>query len=262
MIDSPLCRLSEAALRGLADSLESGRLKAPFTTTGLQGHVPPAAATAVAAELDRFVGLASVPSQMAHMVRLLADQHVAVQRANDRVELVWTGPEVGLMQSRDTAIVVADLFRGALRSVLISGFTVLYAREIFEPLTKRMEEIPSLRVRMFLNVIRPHNDQTPAAELVANFAVQFFGQHWPGTKRPELFHDPRSLHLDPRSRASLHAKCVVVDEETAFVTSANFTEAAHSRNIEAGILVRDPQLARSLISQFEGLVGSGALVKI
>ncbi|WP_309744892.1 hypothetical protein [Chamaesiphon sp. OTE_20_metabat_361] len=30
-----------------------------------------------------------------------------------------------------------------------------------------------------------------------------------------------------RTRACLHAKCVVIDEEYLLVTSANFTEAAH-----------------------------------
>lgn len=262
MLESPLSSLSEASLRTLAGTLDSGTLKPPFTNLGLQGQVPQSVEAAVAVELQHCLDLGSAPRQLAHMLRLLADKLVAIRRAHDRVELVWTGPEVGLMQSRDTAIVVADMFRNAQRSVVISGFAVSYAREIFEPLTKRMEERSDLRVRMFLNIARPQQDESPTPQLVERFVAQFYAHQWSGPKRPELYYDPRSLLPDPRARASLHAKCVIVDEETAFVTSANFTEAAHSRNIEAGVLVRDSQLARSLISQFEGLVGSGALVRI
>jgi phosphatidylserine/phosphatidylglycerophosphate/cardiolipin synthase-like enzyme len=56
---------------------------------------------------------------------------------------------------------------------------------------------------------------------------------------------------------ALHAKCVVVDDRMAFVSSANFTEAAQQRNIEAGVLMTNPQFARSLRTQFEVLVSHG-----
>jgi phosphatidylserine/phosphatidylglycerophosphate/cardiolipin synthase-like enzyme len=57
----------------------------------------------------------------------------------------------------------------------------------------------------------------------------------------------------------LHAKAVVVDDEVVFVTSANLTEAALDRNIEVGLLVRDPALAASLSSHFRGLIDRGLL---
>jgi phosphatidylserine/phosphatidylglycerophosphate/cardiolipin synthase-like enzyme len=69
-----------------------------------------------------------------------------------------------------------------------------------------------------------------------------------------VFHDPRSLTLGVESKACLHAKCVVVDQERVLVTSANFTEAAHERNIEAGVLLNDPVTAIALQMQFESLV--------
>ena len=37
------------------------------------------------------------------------------------------------------------------------------------------------------------------------------------------------------------------------MTSANFTEAAHERNIEAGVMLRDKSAAKALSSQFETL---------
>jgi phosphatidylserine/phosphatidylglycerophosphate/cardiolipin synthase-like enzyme len=38
------------------------------------------------------------------------------------------------------------------------------------------------------------------------------------------------------------------------VTSANFTVAAHQRNIEAGVLIEDALFANSLYSQFNTLI--------
>ncbi len=60
-------------------------------------------------------------------------------------------------------------------------------------------------------------------------------------------------------RASLHAKCIVVDRELAFVSSANFTEAAQLKNIEVGLLIRSRPLAAKLADHFEALAEAGHL---
>jgi hypothetical protein len=46
------------------------------------------------------------------------------------------------------------------------------------------------------------------------------------------------------------------------VTSANFTEAAQDRNIEAGVLVRIPSFARSLVEQVDNLVNYGHIRRV
>jgi phosphatidylserine/phosphatidylglycerophosphate/cardiolipin synthase-like enzyme len=53
-----------------------------------------------------------------------------------------------------------------------------------------------------------------------------------------------------------------VDEERLFITSANFTEAAHERNIEAGVLLVDRVAAKAMQKQFERLVEKGLFQKI
>ena len=57
----------------------------------------------------------------------------------------------------------------------------------------------------------------------------------------------------------MHAKCIAVDPRVALITSANFTEAAQGRNIEAGVLVRHKPTVRRLVAYFEGLVERGDL---
>lgn len=75
----------------------------------------------------------------------------------------------------------------------------------------------------------------------------------------EMYYDPRALSTQPGPRASLHAKCIVVDRRWSFITSANFTEAAQDRNIEAGVLVDDPHFAAAVEAQLDNLISAGAV---
>ena len=46
------------------------------------------------------------------------------------------------------------------------------------------------------------------------------------------------------------------------ITSANFTEAAQQRNIEAGVLLDDPRLATRLTHQFNQLLDAGVFAPV
>ena len=65
-----------------------------------------------------------------------------------------------------------------------------------------------------------------------------------------------------QARASLHAKCLVVDEQQVLLTSANFTEAAQARNIEVGLLVQSGNLAKEVTGFYEALVRKGHLRQV
>jgi hypothetical protein len=119
-----------------------------------------------------------------------------------------------------------------------------------------------LAVRMFLDVQRARIDRSLSGQIVQRFAQRFRTREWPGTRMPEVYYDPRSLETDGAQRSSLHAKCVVVDRSVAFISSANFTEAAQKRNIEIGALIRSPSFAERLDSHFDALAASGIVVRV
>jgi phosphatidylserine/phosphatidylglycerophosphate/cardiolipin synthase-like enzyme len=150
---------------------------------------------------------------------------------------------------------VRDLFTSAENTVLVATFALFQGRHLFKELARRMDERPGLEAKLFLNVARPHGDATAEAGIVQAFATEFVRDHWPGSRVPIVYYDPRSVVVGARS--ALHAKVIVVDDARAFVTSANLTEAAQERNIEAGVLVDSHPFAVSLRLQFEGLVESG-----
>ena len=155
-----------------------------------------------------------------------------------------------------------ELFAKATRSVLVSSYAVYLGKEVFEPLAKRMEEVPDLRVLLFLNVPAPGGTDLDADAVARDYFREFLKKNWPAGRQPELYYDPRSLAPKGEERAVIHAKCVVVDGQTALVTSANFTEAAHARNIEAGAVVHDAAFATSLEQQFTSLVAAGVLRRV
>jgi phosphatidylserine/phosphatidylglycerophosphate/cardiolipin synthase-like enzyme len=262
---SPFHALSRSALVGLAVALETERLTAPFFAARLTDEVPSRQRQAVALELQHLAQMGMQGHQIAYMLRLLAQERSTAQQQRDQIDLVWTGHEVLNSESRDTRVVVRELFSMAKHSVLISSYAIdkgRKSRELFQPLAAKMDENLDLRVRMFLNIQRPYQNKTPDSVLLREFADDFCKQVWPGQRRPEVFHDPRSLSTDVGPKACLHAKSVVIDGEHLLVTSANFTEAAHERNIEVGALIHDPQLSLALLTQFESLVAQNRLRQV
>lgn len=258
---SALHALSRAQLASLAEAFESGRLGPPYSSVSVHRYAGSANAVALAAELQRLDERGVQSSELGWFVRAIAVERAGTQISSDRVELVWTGPEESYAASRDTGVVVRELFSAAEESVYIAGFAVFNGRDLFKTLAQRMAVRPELQVRMFLNVHRKTGETRAAETIVQDFAEDFIQYEWPKeTRTPELYYDPRSLLTDSAARAVLHAKTIVMDCRCAFVTSANFTEAAQNRNIEAGVIVRDEVFARTLQDHLLGLIERGLVL--
>lgn len=258
-------QLSLPNLTSLAKAIADKRLALPLTNMALIGHVPDTLANAITSEVNQLLMSGFTSSQIAYTLRLLAEERAESQKLRDRIDLVWTGQEFVGSTSRDTHIVVQELFAAARHSVLISSFALdksASTRTLFQTLAQQMLTFPDLQVQIFVNVHRLHQDKTPDSILLRQFAESFRKEIWTGNKLPQLFHDPRSLSMETTKKACLHAKCVVVDQEKVLVTSANFTEAAHERNIEAGIFVTDTAIAHAIINQFHTLTRRGILCQI
>lgn len=244
------------ALRRLADAFRTGRVAGDFSAFSLAKAADPPQSV-----IDAVLQLKADGISPAHLAMLLdASASAAEARAGHvDAELVWTGPEAGAARSRDTSVVVRELFGLADRDVIVSTFVIRQAAAVFHPLAERMHQVKDLRVRLFLNVGRDWRDTTLESELLREFAEEL-GREWPSVRRPEAYYDPRGLLEDGDRRATWHAKCVVVDDDIAFVTSANFTEWAQERNVEAGVVIRNREFVRQLRQQFESLI-EGKLVR-
>ena len=247
-----LAALPSHLRKRLAQALDSGALTAPYSSSGVLmalGHSDPD----VQAALKHLAALGVTNRGAAAWIRAL-DQSVAPAQKPD---LVWSGPEVSGLHARDTRRVYEELFGLAKRSLWAVSYAYFDGPSVFEKLAQRMEEVPELKVTLLLNIHRGYREKTQADHLVGEFAEQFWQKDWPGKVRPAVFYDPRSV--DPEVPGVLHAKAVVADDESVFITSANFTSAALDHNIEMGLLVRYRPLALSVVRHLQGLIDRGML---
>lgn len=239
-------------LRAVASALRTGQISSPPSAFALAAIGCPDPVLGV--ELQRLAAEGMSAAHLALVVQLTAsaiEQRVLADRAG---ELVWTGPESAFSHSRDTLVVVEELFAHARRSLLLSTFVIQQPEHVLAPLMARMEAVPDLAVSVFLHVGRGSDSDTRTdAAIVAEFAKALekaWGTRW----RPKIYYDPRGLSFDRTTRASWHAKCLIADDEVSFVTSANFTEWAQQRNVEAGVLIRSREFSLQLRSHFDALV--------
>ncbi len=257
---STLLELSTPQLSALASAAERGALESPIEIA-LGAYCPAALRKALSAELECAAREGLRGKALALLLSTLAQDRRRREAETPRADLVWTGPDLPGDHSRDTRIVVHELFRKARRSVLVSTFALYDGKALFEPLHETWERHPELSVWLFVDVHRGDNGLTPE-QMLARFRQDFRTFHWPWEQVPEVYYDPRSLAPNPADRACLHAKCVVVDEREVFLTSANLTEAAQQRNIEAGVLITSDALAQKLLDQFAMLLSSNRLLSL
>ena len=244
--------------RRLVDALESGMLGEATSATSIRSTLGlTEGGETIAAALRDLAELGITGPAAAAWLRSL-DQAVARM---PRPDLVWSGPEVLGVHARDTRRVYEELLGSAEHSVWVCSYAYFDGPKAFDVLARRMDAKPQLRVTLLLNIQRRRGDTSASGELVRRFADRFWGTDWPGSSRPLVYYDPRSLDLDGPSGV-LHAKAVVADEEALFVTSANLTEAAWDRNIEMGLVVRDRALAASALSYLVALIDRGLLTPL
>jgi phosphatidylserine/phosphatidylglycerophosphate/cardiolipin synthase-like enzyme len=257
-----LAQLREKDLRSLALAIRTERVYPPFPFASLARITGSTMAGPISVALQTLSAKGCSSEALATCVEMIAEVSDRKSSFEDSVQLVMTGPLESSIEHRDTKVVVADLFRRAETSVLIAGYAIHQGRHVLEELATRMESSEGLNVQMFLNLgIRPGTTETPV-ELVARFVREFKTRHWPsGYRLPEVYYDRRVLAASNRLPVSLHAKCVVRDNEELFVSSANFTEAAQNRNIELGVLMTSPSLAKQTTSFFGRLVKEDICVR-
>ncbi len=166
---------------------------------------------------------------------------VEAERANEQVEVVWTGPPVSGIAVRYTLGVLIELISSAVERLLLVSFAAYKAKAVTDALRRASDR--GVDVRLVLD----GGTHADAAFTTLGDAVTVFT--WPPTLLPSA---------DP-GHASLHAKSAIADRSAAFVTSANLTGFALDRNMELGLLVKGGPVPKRLAQHFDGLIAAGEL---
>ena len=256
-----LHNLDRPSLIRLAELLEANLLAPPFSKLTLRDHVAEASVAAVSACLNELDRRLAPPAQIALVLRSFAAGRQMNRSVSELIDVVVSGPNV-TEATRNTGVVMRELFNKARERVLIVGFAIHQGSSVFQALAERFDVHEALEVTMCIDVRREPTNTSLDSHIVSSFARNFIENEWPGKRLPRVYYDPRSLALVGSTRSALHAKCVVIDGQEALVTSANFTEAAQVRNIELGLLVNAPAVAGRIEQHFDSLIQNGHLDRL
>jgi phosphatidylserine/phosphatidylglycerophosphate/cardiolipin synthase-like enzyme len=240
-------------LRELRRALDEGRLQPPFHEFAL---------TSAGIPQRRRAAVSQALSTLSQATAKLALDLVIAERAHrppPHLELVWTGPEAKGTSARDTSIVVRQLFESATHSVIIGGFRFDQGEVLFRPLHEKMRQ--GLTTSIFVDIEGHVASAADVDAFATRYITEFVRRNWPfGMPYPAVYYDPQSVVVGP-PWVSLHAKCVVIDDARAFITSANFTDRGQTRNLEAGVLIEDRSFAEKLAGQWRALISRGLVRK-
>jgi hypothetical protein len=253
--------LPAGVLKALAAAIKRGQFDAGINHGALAQAVGIGGAD-LATELGSLLAGGFTPSTLGVLLESMIAAREESADPADFFDLVLSGPDIPGIPVSDTSAVLHRLIESANERIELIGYAIHNGKILFERLAARMTECPSLSVHFCVDISRPRNDTSLDSEIVRRYARQFWEKQWPWIPRPRLFYDPRSLSTDLSSRSALHAKCLIVDGITAFITSANFTMAAQSRNIEAGVLVKRSTTAARLEAFFRQLRSVGILKEV
>lgn len=251
-------------LKLLKKALESGRLVPPYSKLQVRRLFSLAISDVLLLQLSELQNRGFDVDQIALLLGIIINDRCVITKTElSPLELVISGPTVEGVYNRDTAVVVNDLFSNAKQSVLVAGYAVYDGKRIFQSLADRMRTCEGLTVELYLNIERTYRDTTRPELLVKEFINNFKSEHWPENCRlPKIYYYKASVLDGWQNRGALHAKCVVADGSDFLISSANFTKAAQTKNIEIGVKHSDSKIASELVRYVEKLVSAGELVEV
>lgn len=160
---------------------------------------------------------------------------IGLREAGDRSEVIVASAPIRIDQ-RETAGAVASIIGAASESIDICTFVISHIDEL-QPL---FESAVNRGVRIRLLVDRASlksDDGRKALQNIAQVSDKVEIRVWNGSEQ----------------ESTLHAKFLVVDNSSVFLTSANITGRALTNNVELGVILKSKPSTRSIALLFDRL---------
>jgi cardiolipin synthase len=194
---------------------------------------------------------ADVSPQAVSMALITASCDDCDPQRTGTVELVWTGPDSGVIPLRRTEQVILQAANAAETRLLVASYAVYKVPHVGEALL----QAAGRGVEVVLVLEAPDKAAHPDAydtltALGTAVMARCRTYVWPHEKRP----------ADDRGRQGLfHVKCVAADAKWLLTSSANLTEYALTTNAELGLLVTGGPLPGRVERHFDRLIEMGTL---
>ncbi|WP_434130689.1 DISARM system phospholipase D-like protein DrmC [Methylocaldum sp. GT1BB] len=172
-------------------------------------------------------------------------------QSTQQIELLWGGPlPADRIPARRIDQVLYDLIADAKREILLMTFAAAKVERLGNELLKAMQR--DVHIRLILEFEQSSEGQLSYDALNAfplDLVTAAEVYRWPIEKRE-------------RNRAGrpgkLHAKLAIVDE-TVLISSANLTDDAFNRNLEAGVRIRSPEFLVTTKEYVDSLIADRTL---
>lgn len=170
-------------------------------------------------------------------------QTTKIHTDNEKLEVVWTGPNSAFVPTRSTKQVMIESIRSAKTEITIMSYSVYDVDSIIHELLLASNRGVRIKVilersidvggKLKVDAFEPFKKKLPKAVLLT----------W----------IPDDLN------GSVHGKALIVDREIAFVTSANLTGSAIEKNMELGIKITGGKIPSKLGQHFSSLIEQGII---
>ncbi|MGW4518601.1 DISARM system phospholipase D-like protein DrmC [Streptomyces sp. NPDC004393] len=172
----------------------------------------------------------------------------ARQKARDivRVRTVWSGPSRPAVPVRATAQVLIEVVNAAEHELLAMTYAARPYPALVRALTEAVDR--GAQTHVVVETLAGAGGLLSGKEPADAFALA------PGVKLWTWARNPAQ-----QTRSRQHAKLAVADRHTLFLGSANLTESAARRNIEAGVLVTGGEAPRRAAEHIVELQRLGVL---
>ena len=161
-------------------------------------------------------------------------------RAEQEVEIVWTGPSTQLVPTRRTEQVLLEVVDASRHKLFVTSFVLYKVTSVIAALTRASTR--NVRISMLLEPSEKDGGGVSVDGIATMRALLPAVRLLRWVDKGEEF-----------AGAAVHAKVAVCDEKLCFVSSANLTGHAMEKNMEAGLLVRGGATPRNLHLHLEAL---------
>ncbi len=215
----------------------------------------PAYRAAVARFMNAWAGdAADAPSTGVAWGLRAAARTITRERAQESVELVWTGPNPMGTPLRRTDGALLEVINAAERTLTIVTFAAYKVPSVAVALIDAARRGVAIRVVIESAQISEGKVAFEGiAALGPNVRRMAAVYVWPLDQRET---DEQGRH------GSLHVKCAVADTVMLLISSANLTQYALTLNMELGLLVRGGTVPNRVVEHLDYLIQRKVLMQV
>ena len=174
-------------------------------------------------------------------LRTLAKQQAELQPQLVKTNLVVTFPGAAKIPARHTAQVVREMIGSARAEIIVAGYAITNMGGLPALLSGAASSVRRI-------IVLCSHWQTDAGVS----GVQSIRKGWPKHRVPPVIYEFKGSE----DAGLMHVKTLIVDGSDMLVTSANFTEAGMTKNVEFGIQVKG-RVAGEAKAIFDEFIRSG-----